>query len=111
MLINEDRLQRALVYIAETDKPHAIAKAHMKGWEKQEKTIKGQAYLDIPKKDMTDKEREAKSYVSDEYKGWISKYEDAVCDYEILNNKRLREMLIIEVWRSLNSSRNKGNIT
>jgi len=110
MIISEDRLQKALTYLAETDESHATFKAHMKGLEKQEKTVKGQAYLDTAGKG-TVAEREAIAYTSKEYKEWTGKYEDAVIEYEILNNKRLREQLVIEVWRSLNSSRNKGNIT
>lgn len=109
-MISQDRLQKALTYIAETDEQHAAAKASMKGLEKQEKTIKGQAFLDTAGQG-TVAEREAKAYTSESYKQWSISYEDAVCDYEILNNKRNREFMIIEVWRSLNSSRNKGNIT
>ncbi len=109
MLITEDRLQKSLTYIAETDEQHATAKALMKGLEKQEKTVKAKLFIEANGKGGV-AEREAIVYASPEYKEWIGKYEDSIVDYEILNNKRLREILIIDVWRSLNSSRNKGNI-
>lgn len=109
-MISQDRLQKSLTYLAETDESHATAKALMKGLEKQEKTIKGQAFLATAGQG-TIAEREAKAYTSQEYIKWRQSYEDAVCDFEILNNKRSREILVIEVWRSLNASRRQGNVT
>lgn len=110
MLITEDRLQQALTYLAQTDEPHAQAKALMKGLEKQEKTIKARVFIE-KKGDGGVAEREAMAVTSGDYIEWQGRYEDSIMDYEVLNNKRLREQLVIEVWRSLNSSRNKGNIT
>lgn len=110
MMITEDRLQKALHYLAETDEPHAQAKALMKGLEKQEKTVKARAFIEAKGQGGV-AEREAIAVTSKEYTDWNGRYEDSIMDYEVLNNKRLREQLVIEVWRSLNSSRNKGNIT
>jgi len=89
---------------------HAQAKALMKGLEKQEKTIKARSFI-ATKGEGGVAEREAISVTSKEYLEWHGRYEDSIMDYETLNNKRLREQLVVEVWRSLNSSRNKGNIT
>lgn len=110
MLITTERLEQALKYIAQTDEPHATAKALMKGLEKQEKTIKARSFMEAKGQGGV-AERDAIAVTSKEYVEWNARYEDSVMDYEVLNNKRLREMLIVDVWRSLNSSRNKGNVT
>ena len=107
MSITEDRMTRALRYLAETDEKVSRAKAYMLGIDKQEKTILAINFL---KTEGTVAEREANSRVSPEYKTWKEEYENAVVDYEILKNKRSTEVLIIEVWRSLNSQRRRGNI-
>jgi len=40
----------------------------------------------------------------------VNEYENAVADAELYANKRKTEELIIEVWRSINAGRRKGNI-
>ena len=109
MLINEDRLQTALTRLAETDEDHAKAKAHMKATEERKKTVKASLFLDTEGRGAI-AQREALVESHPEYQQWVEDYENAVYSYELLNNQRLREQLVIEVWRSLNSSRNRGNI-
>lgn len=110
-MISQDRLQKALTYLAETDESCAAKKACMKALEKQEKTILAQVFMSYAGKGKTVAERDNLARISPEYKDWWQKYEDAICDYEVENNKRSTQMIIIDTWRSLNSSRNKGNIT
>lgn len=106
-MISEDRLTKALTYLAETDVPAAEAKARMKAIEQRRKTIKGIEFL---ASSGTMAEKEAKAYKSEAYQSIVDEYESAVADAEIYANKRKTEELIIEVWRSVNSSRRKGNI-
>ena len=109
-MISEERLQKALTYLVDTDNEVAVKKAYMKGLEKQEKSIRAAAFLEQEGKD-TVAGREARAYDSELYRKWVKDYEDAVVDYESLNNKRITEMTMIEVWRSLNAARRQGNIT
>lgn len=106
-MISEERLSQALRYLAETDEQHAKAKAHMKGMEQQLKTIRAICYL---RATGTQGERAEKAYSDQEYRDAVEQYENLVADYEILNNKRNTETLVIDVWRSLNSARTKGVI-
>ncbi|MEW8119893.1 MAG: hypothetical protein AB2792_22250 [Candidatus Thiodiazotropha sp.] len=106
-MINEDRLQKALVYLAETDEEAAKARAYMIGLEKNEKTIIGIEYL---KTQGTVPERDARARKSEAYEQWKSDYENAVADYELYRNKRHTEELIVEVWRSENANRRRGNV-
>ena len=106
-MIKEDRLQKALTYLAETDEPAARAKAYMVGLDKQEKTVLGMELLKVT---GTNPERDGKARNSDSYKQWQEMYQNAVMDYELYRNKRATEELIIEVWRSENANRRRGNI-
>lgn len=105
--ISDDRLQKALTYLAQTDEEAANAKASMKALEQKRKTIKGLAFIEAS---GTVGEREAKAYASQEYQDIVEQYENAVADAELYANKRKTEELIIEVWRSSNANRRRGNI-
>lgn len=109
MNISEDRLQRSLTYLAESDEEFAKAKGFMEGMSKQEKTVLGMVFLE---KTGTNQEREYQARTSNEYEEWRVKYQGAVCDYELYRNKRITETLIVDVWRSLNSNRRQagGNL-
>ncbi len=108
-MITEDRLQKALTYLAQTDSEMAKAKAYMMKLEKHEKMIISYSMLDSEQKSNPLKESEART--SKNYDEWLKKYTVAVEDFNSLYNKRSTESTLVEVWRSLNSSRNKGNVT
>ncbi len=101
-MISEDRLQKALTYLAETDEPCAKAKGLCEGLKAQEKSILALGLLNAS---GTIAEREAHARVSPEFKKWRDTYEDAVATYETFRNKRNTESQIIEVWRSLESTK------
>jgi len=108
-MISQDRLQKALTYLAESDEPFAKARGFMEGMSKQEKTVLGMEFLE---KTGNNAEREYQARTSNKYEEWRTKYQGAVCDYELYRNKRITEALVVEVWRSLNSNRRQagGNL-
>lgn len=108
-MISNDRLQKALTYLAETDDKCAKAKSLMVGLESQMKTVKAVAFLQADAKTAT--EREAIAYASETYQQHIAKLESATYDYETMRNKRLTEELVVECWRSINANRRNGNVT
>ena len=91
-----------------TDEGFAMAKSHMVGMEKQEKTILGIEILNSTQSGQQAKEAEART--SEAYTKWRKDYEDSVFNFEIVRNKRNSESMLIECWRSLNANRRKGNI-
>ena len=109
-MINEEKLQKALTYLAETDVPCAKARGLLAGFERQEKTIKAIAFLDSTGTKLTMAEREAMAYSSPAYREHTQKIADATTDYEIMRNRRLTAELIVEVWRSMNANRRHGNV-
>lgn len=106
-MISNDRLQKALTYLAETDEPAAKAKALLVGLDETTKTVRAQVFL---KSSGTNGEREACAYDSKDYREHVKKVENATMDYELYRNKRLTESLIVEVWRTVSANQRKGNI-
>ena len=106
-MISIERMEMALKYLAETDDKFAYHKAHAARTEHKAKAIKQAVFLRC---DGTVAERTAKAEDSDEYKAAMDNYFEALREAEHVKNKRATESIVIEVWRSLNSSRNKGNI-
>lgn len=106
-MVSEKQVEKALTYLAETDESCAKAKARMKASEQLRKTAKATAFL---KAEGSQGVREQEAYASLDFTESINEIYNATVDFETLSNKRLRAQLTIEVWRSLNSARKKGNI-
>lgn len=106
-MISDERVQKALSYLAETDDKCAKAKSLMEGLRHQLKTVESIAFLHAT---GTMAEKEAYAYVSEGYKEHVSKIENATYEYETVKNKRLTEELIVEVWRSIGANRRRGNV-
>lgn len=106
-IVSDERVQKALSYLALTDEKCAKAKSLMLGLEHQLKTVKSVVYM---QSEGTVAERDATAYSSQEYREHVQKLEDATYDYELMRNKRLTEELIVECWRSVNANRRRGNM-
>jgi len=104
-MISDDRVEKAMFYLSETDIPAAEAKAKAKALETYGKTVKAFGFLESL---GTVAEREAKSVITTEYKEYITMYEKAVVVSETFSNKRATEAGVREVWRSLQANRRQG---
>lgn len=96
-----------LTSLAKTDEQYARLTAAVKALDHKRRVIRAIAFLEIS---GTVAEREALATASKEYKAFIVEYENTIADKEILGAKRKRAELTIDVWRSLNAARNKGQI-
>jgi hypothetical protein len=106
-IVSDDRVQKALSYLALTDEKCAKAKSLMLGLEHQLKTVKSVGYM---QSEGTVAERESQAYTSQSYKDHVHKLEEATYDYELMRNKRLTEELIVECWRTTQANRRRGNM-
>ena len=106
-MISEDRVEKALKYLRETDVLCAKAKALMKGLDDQKKTIHAIQYL---KSTGAQGEKDKIALASSEYADHLDKVKTSIYDYEELKNRRDTEVLIIETWRSMNANQRRGNI-
>lgn len=106
-LIDEDRVTKALQYLAMTDTEAAKAKAKAEVMKKHDKTVKAYGFLDAS---GTVAEREAKSVTTDQWRKYEKDLQEAIVDSETMQNKRDTEKGIVEVWRTEQANRRKGNI-
>lgn len=106
-MIDTKDVDRALKYLAETDEGHAKAKALVKALEHGFKTIKAEEYLNAQ---GTNGEREQKAYASTAYKELTNRYAQAVVEFELMENKRERAVLTVDLYRTLSANQRRGNI-
>ena len=108
-MITEKRLEDALKYLAETDEKSAEASANVKYLDrllKRKKAlyITGEASL----KSVSAKEQAF--YASDTYKNAVEELFEAEVKSSTLENKRDKEQMIIDLFRTLEASRRKSSI-
>ena len=100
-MITEERLEKAMIYLAHTDEEAAKAKALCKKLEKIERIIRGEAFL---RANGTVAEREAKAVTSEQYKEHVAYAENCWVDAELLDNKRHTEEVSVDVWRTMSAN-------
>jgi hypothetical protein len=103
-MISEDRLEKAMIYLAHTDEEAAKAKALCKKLEKMERIIRGEAFLRAA---GTVAEREAKSVTSQQFRDHVAYAENCWADSELLDNKRHTEEVIVDIWRTMSANLRK----
>lgn len=107
MLIDDDRLERALVKLAQSDELVARLHAEVERSEYRAKAVKDAIFL---RSDGSVAERNAIAGTHLEYAAAMEAYFIAMQTHEALRNERSREVIVIDVFRSLNSARTKGLI-
>lgn len=106
-MISTERMELALKYLAETDEQFAELKTLVERSKLQMKSVFATIYLRV---DGTVDERKSKAETHESHQETMQAYFTALKEYEHVRNKRGTESVVIDVWRSLNSSRNKGQI-
>ena len=106
-MINYNDADIALGYLVATDEEFARAKTLSDALYEQKKTIQAIQFLKATGS-AADKTQQA--LASPEYQEHLGMIKDAQIEFEILRNKRLTKMSIIDMWRSVNSNQKKGNI-
>lgn len=110
MTVTVERMEQALRYLAETDDKAAYHKAHVARTEFRAKSIREAQFKINPEKLKTIAERTAYAASCPEYEQAMEEYFEALRADTHIRNKRNTEATVIEVWRSVNSARNKGQI-
>jgi hypothetical protein len=104
-MISEDRMEKALRFLSETDQDVAEAKGEILRLETLLKRVGYRLYLSA---EGSIEARKAAAGSSPETAKLEEELVAAVVKYEGLRAKRDTESNVIEVWRSLESSRRKG---
>ena len=104
-MISQDRLEKALRYLAETDEPIAEAKGEIQRLENLIKRVNYRLFLSAS---GSVEARKAEAGRSEETARLEEELVSATVKYEGLKAKRDTEATVIDVWRTLESSRRKG---
>jgi hypothetical protein len=107
MLIPDKRLDEALAKLAETDAAVAELHANVERAEFRSKAIKDAIFL---RSEGSVAERNAIAGTHPEYSAAMETYFAALQAHDTMKNERSREVLVVDVWRSLSSARTKGVI-
>jgi hypothetical protein len=107
VIVNSGRLEKALTYLASTDREEADLFADA---ERKKKAMESMFTTIAAHSEGTVIQREAKAYEHSRYEEARDAYLAALSEHRAMKNKRSTESILIEVWRSLNAARNKGQI-
>lgn len=105
-MIDQNRMEEAIQYLANTDELYANAKAHADGLKETLKIVQSTLFLKMTGK--TQAERKEQAIAHTDYYRAVQKWQQAVQEVELLRAKRTTNTLIVDCWRSLNANRNKG---
>jgi hypothetical protein len=105
VLVTDEILEAALKRLAATDDLSAELHTKVERAEFKAKAIKDAVFL---RSEGTAGERSALAGASTDYQSAMDEYFTALQAHEALKNERARKVIVIDVWRSLNSARNKG---
>jgi hypothetical protein len=106
-MIDEDRLAKALRFLATTDEELAELMDAMDRAEAKAEAIKDTVFLH---EEGSVADRSAKARTAQVYQDAMDEYFKARREYNGKQNKRKTETIIVDVWRSLNAARRQGNV-
>ena len=104
-MIDQDKMERAMDYLAETDAECAHLRADVARSEFMAKVCEGLHYKSASGS-VEDRKQEARTTqaVIDEWE----KHFVAITKYETVRARRMRAELVVEVWRSQNANRRQA---
>lgn len=104
-MISDDRMEKALRFLAETDDDIANAEGELLRAEKLVEMVKDKIYL---ASEGSVADRKAKANVSSEVAPLDMAHIEALVKHRQLRSKRDTEKLVIEVWRTFQANRRMG---
>ena len=105
MIVSDEIMEAALKKLAATDDISAELHTKVERAAFKAEAIKDAHFL---RTQGNVEERKAAARQAQEYQAAMDEYFSALQAYEALRNERARKVIVIDVWRSLNSARNKG---
>ena len=109
-MIDAKRVETALVKRAESDEEHAKLKVQVDWLDWQRKHKKGIFITQKCSDNLSFGVREQKWYASEENLKHINEQKDTLEKFLKLDNMRKHELIVIDLFRTLEASRRKGNI-
>lgn len=103
--IDEERVGKAMRYLAETDLTYAEAKGALESAEILRKRVRARVFLTA---EGTVADRQARAECDHDAETADAAYVEAIKRFEELRARRQRAELLIDVWRSLEATRRKA---
>ena len=103
-----DDVEKAVEYLASTDEQHAKIAASQESMRDAEKHTKGKYVMEH--NDLPVSKAEHSYYASPEFIEIMKLKNEGLEHLKELTNKRQTAVLRIEIWRTLEASRRKGNV-
>lgn len=107
-MISDNRAEKAITYLAETDKEHARLKAEYYAKESLTKTVL--AYEFSSSKSSAQEAKKMDAYASEAYVAHIEALKTLQIDLQQMYNKRDTEKIVVDMWRTQAANLRKGNI-
>lgn len=107
-MISQNRMEQSLTYLAQTDSDAAEAHAE---YERSKEAAKSIFAVLVGSQTGTVAEKEAFAYEHEKYKKAKEMEFECLNAWQAIKNKRSTESILIEVFRTQEASRRKGNIT
>lgn len=104
-LPDERQVAKALHYLSSSDLEIARAKARLKAAEQRLKVAEAEGFLEA---EGPQGERSAKARTTPYYLEALTEIEDATLERELVEAKRERAHLVIDVWRTLEASKRRA---
>ena len=105
-----EQAEKALKYLAQTEAEYARLKASHQAEDKRRKIVRASCFLDLKDVVGTIAERNQAAEVHTDYGQAVDDWQEAMEAFYLIDVKRKRAELTIEMFRSTNSARKKGNI-
>lgn len=109
MIVTDERLDRAMQYLATTDLECAERKAMVLRTEFSAKHAEALVYKALGNEGSVEDRKQAVRLHESVVKAWDAHF-NAVRDYENVKAQRERNVLVVELWRSTNANRRMGNV-
>lgn len=106
-MISDERAEKALRYLAESDERAADLFTEAERLEHLAKAAKDTVFLH---ETGTIPERQAKAGNHQDYKLAMDAYFVALSQYKAVANKRSTEELVVRAWQTVSSNRRQGNV-
>ncbi len=100
--------EKALTYLAESEDDYASLKASHQAEKERIRIIEAQQIMESSESSQTGKQTEARA--SQAYQDAVEDWRIAIEAFELVNAKRKRAEILIEMFRSVNSALKRGNI-
>ena len=106
-MITDERCEKAIRFLAETDEKAAIAKVESQRLEDEVKAIKAAVFT---RGEGSVEQRKADAELHQSVKDIRKEYYDQLLAYEHLQNRRRTEERVTELWRTVASNRRHGMV-